>query len=177
MKTHFKSTLAVALPIVFVLVVAALASPPARAAGPWYVKPGGSDASDCLSPATACAMINGALNKPGFVVGDTIRVATGTYTGTGTEVVLLDKSATLSGGWNIAFTVQSGMSTIDGGAAREGMNVNSDVIASVERFAVQNAAAYPFGGNGYGIDNYGTLTLTTCVVSGNMSTGIGNTEH
>lgn len=168
MKAYVKMLLAMVMVTGVALAVVSLPSQSIRAAGPWYVKPGGNDGNDCLSPATACATINGALNKPGFVAGDTILVATGTYTGTGAEVVLLDKSATLSGGWNISFTVQSGMSTIDGGAARYGMNVNSDVIVSVERFAVQNAA-YP-----YGIENYGTLTLTTCVVSGNMSTGISN---
>ena len=51
-------------------------------------------------PGAPCATINAALNKPDFVAGDTIRVAAGTYTGAGEQVVLLDKSATLSGGWN-----------------------------------------------------------------------------
>jgi hypothetical protein len=86
----------------------------ARAAGPWYVAPGGSDASDCLSPATACATINAAITKA--AAGETVNVATGTYTpifGTG-EVVLINKSINLQGGWDAAFTSQTGMSTIDG---------------------------------------------------------------
>ena len=76
--------------------------------------PSGNDSDDCLSPATACATINGGLSKPGFIAGDTIRVATGTYTGAGEQVVLLDKSVILSGGWDASFTSQSGASTIDG---------------------------------------------------------------
>ena len=80
----------------------------------WYVTTSGNNSDDCLSPATACATINGTLSKPGFIAGDTIRVATGIYTGAGDQVVLLDKSVTLSGGWNAGFTTQSGASKIDG---------------------------------------------------------------
>ena len=51
-----------------------LAIRPIRAAGPWYVAPGGDDGNDCLSPATPCATINGAVSKAS--PGDTIYVAT-----------------------------------------------------------------------------------------------------
>jgi uncharacterized repeat protein (TIGR01451 family) len=146
------------------------ASLPVRAAGPWYVAPGGSDGNDCLSygPTYACATINGALGKPGFEAGDTILVATGTYTGTGDQVVLLDKDATLSGGWNANFTAQSGASTIDGEGARRGITVNSGVTAVVEHYAVQNGSS-DFGGGIYNYD--GTATLNNSTVSGNMATG------
>src|SRR5687768_12423169 len=55
-------------------------SGPAGAAGPWFVATTGNNANTCLSPALACRTINGALAKPGFVPGDTINVAAGTYT-------------------------------------------------------------------------------------------------
>ena len=105
------------------LSVMAPASQPVRAAGPWYVAPGGSDANTCTAPGAPCASINAALNKPGFIAGDTIRVASGTYAGTGDQVVLLDKNATLSGGWNADFTTQSGASTINGQGARRGVRM------------------------------------------------------
>ena len=57
----------------------------ARAAGPWYVAPGGNDSNSCLSTAEPCATINVAIGKA--FGGDTIYVATGTYTSTGDEVV------------------------------------------------------------------------------------------
>ena len=91
------------------------------AAGPWYVSPDGSDASDCLSVAAACATINRVLGDVGFVAGDTVHVAVGTYTSTGDEVVLVDKSVVLSGGWNREFTAQTGRSTLDGNVARRGI--------------------------------------------------------
>jgi uncharacterized repeat protein (TIGR01451 family) len=168
-----------AVPVIF------FAVQPSRAAGPWYVAPGSDDSYDCLSPVTACATINGALNKPGFVAGDTILVATGVYTGTGTEVVRLNKSATLSGGWDAGFTTQSGTSTIDGQGARRGITVNLGIAAVVERFDVQNGyngitnegtltlnnSAVQNGRNG--IQNKGTLTLNNSIVSGNRTDGSG----
>ena len=85
----------------------------------WYVAPGGNDDNDCLSPATPCATINGALQKPdqSLAPGDTIRVAVGVYT----EAVNLNHGLTLSGGWNDTFTAQVGMSTVDGEGVRAGI--------------------------------------------------------
>jgi hypothetical protein len=130
-----------------------------------YVKAsGGSDANTCLSVALACATINGAIGKAAD--GDTIRVATGTYTGTGTEVVLISKNVTLSGGWNAGFTTQSGASTIDGQIARRGVVVNSDITATIGYFIVQSGYTSDLGG---GIINLGTLTLANTIVSGNTA--------
>ena len=145
------------------LSVMALTSQSVRAAGPWYVAPGGSDVNTCTAPNTACATINGALSKPGFIAGDTIRVATGVYTGTGDQVVLLDKNVTLSGGWNAGFATQSGASTIDGEGARRGITVNSGVTATVERFVVQNCSS--------GVYTSGILTLNNSTVSRNSAGG------
>jgi uncharacterized repeat protein (TIGR01451 family) len=144
-----------------------LASQPARAAGPWYVAPGGDDGNDCLSPATPCASIDGALGKPGFVISDTVLVASGTYTGTGDEVVLLDQNVTLSGGWNVSFTVVSGTSIIDGQGARRGVYVNSSVIATIDYFVFKNGYAEIYGGGVY--NDHGILTLTFCTVSNNAA--------
>src|SRR5207253_2016465 len=87
----------------------------------WYVATTGLDSHSCASVAAACLTINGALGKA--VTWDRIEVATGTYAGTGTEVVLINKNITLSGGWNAGFTAQSGTSAIDGGAARRGISI------------------------------------------------------
>jgi uncharacterized repeat protein (TIGR01451 family) len=132
----------------------------------WYVSPSGNDGNDCQSPATPCATINGALGKANFLTGDTVLVAVGTYTGSSDEVVLLDKSLRLFGGWDGTFTTQSGTSTIDGEDVRRGITVNGGVTAIVERFAVQNGSA----GSGGGITNSGILTLTNSTVSGNSAT-------
>ncbi len=136
----------------------------------WFVAPGGSDANECQQPAAPCATINAAPGKLGFVAGDTVLVATGIYTGSGEQVVLVDKSATLSGGWNPGFTAQTGSSTIDGQHARMGLKVSFGVTAVVERFTIRN-------GNGPGIYNDcgtpGHLTLLDSIITGNISDGGG----
>jgi parallel beta-helix repeat protein len=141
----------------------------------WYVTPGGDDGNDCLSPAGPCATINGALAKPGFVSGDTILVATGSYTGSGDQVVRLNKDVTLTGGWDEAFTTQSGTSTLDGEGSRRGIAVNSGVTTLVDRLTVQNG--YTGDGNGGGIHNSGTLSLTYCTIDGNFAYYDGYSGH
>jgi len=137
---------------------------PVHAAGPWYVKTDGDDGNVCDAPGNACATINGALGKAD--PGDTIYVAAGTYTGTGDEVVLLNKDVTLSGGWDDTFASQDGNSTIDGGGTVRGMSVNSGITAVLDRFFIQNSSR--------GIYNYyGTLTLNNCTVRDNTAVGKG----
>ena len=135
------------------------------AGGPWYVGPGGLDANDCLSPATPCGSISAAIGK--YASGDTIRVAVGTYTGTGDEVVRLDRSLTPSGGWNGAFTAQSGTSEIDGETQRRGVTVGDGVTTTMERFVIRRGDA--FAGSGGAVLNgaNSTLTLDGCTLSDN----------
>src|SRR5262249_38614192 len=88
----------------------------------------------------------------------------------GRSVVTLDKSLTLTGGWDPAFASQSGLSTIDGVGARRGLHVTKDVVATVTGFAVQGGRSKTSGG---GIQNEGTLLLEGCVVRGNSGGDAG----
>jgi hypothetical protein len=138
----------------------------------WYVAPSGDDANDCRTAMTPCATVNGALGKDDFLTGGTVLVATGTYIGTGDQVVLLDKSARLVGGWNETFTTQSGTSTIDGQGLRHGIYVNARVTGVVERFIVQNGLGLTNGVGG-GIRNDGNLTLNNAAISSNIAPDSG----
>lgn len=140
----------------------------ARAAGPWYVSTTGDDSNDCLSPGFACATINGALGKASS--GDLINVAEGTYTGNGNEVVMIDKDATFSGGWDDTFTTQSGMSTIDGQGVRQGIIMNSGTTTVIDYFTVQNGFSSLYGG---GIYTEGELTLNNSTVTSNTASQYG----
>jgi hypothetical protein len=200
MERRFALGLAGALASIALPVWLVLASVPAHAAGPWYVAPSRSDSNDCLSPGAACVTINGAIGKASS--GDTILVAMGTYTGTGTNVVLVNKSVTLSGGWDGSFIAQSGMSTIDGQNARTGITVDFNAVLQMDRFVVQHGYSSGYGGgifnnggflalnhsvivsntalsNGAGIFNFqlgnsGVMTITNSTISGNVGGGIGN---
>ena len=85
----------------------------------WYVTTTGLDSNSCTTTESPCLTINGAIGKAA-TSGDTIKVAVGTYTGSDAEVVLINKSVTLSGGWNSIFTTQNSSSIIDGQGARTG---------------------------------------------------------
>lgn len=135
------------------------------AMGPWYVAPNGSDANDCQSPLSPCATINAALALA--APDDTIYVATGVYTATsGGQVVFVDKSVILSGGWNPDFSRQDGMTTLDGQGTRRGMTVEGkENHVSVERFIVTHGLAT----HGAGIYNSAALTLTQVWVHSNTA--------
>jgi len=140
-----------------------------RAAGPWYVATTGDDANSCLSPATPCATINGAIGKASS--DDTINVAIGTYTGTGdifSIVVLINKNITLLGGWDATFTIQSGNSIIDGQNARRAVYINSGVAVTLERFEIQGGNNY-LGGGGVTIDNNSVVAIQNSTISGNVA--------
>ena len=142
------------------------------ASGVWYVKTVGNDSNDCASPATACATINGALAKGGFVAGDTIQVAGGTYTGTGTEVVLIDKNVLISGGWDAGFASQTGNTILDGQNTRRVVTVASAVTATIDHFTIQNGREtrdMNSGGGGAGINNAGNLTVNNSIIQDNLS--------
>jgi uncharacterized repeat protein (TIGR01451 family) len=150
----------------------------AEAAGSWYVATTGDDSHDCQTISTPCATINGAIGKANS--GDTIYVATGVYTSsTGNEVVLLTKSLTLSGGWDLNFSSQSGMSTIDARHTGRGMTVNSRgssdpiIVVNVERFVLENGwlRGSPLDIGGGGILNQGTLNLDHCSIRNNGNQG------
>jgi len=151
----------------------------------WYVATTGNDANDCAAPGAACASIDGAIAKA--LAGDTVQVATGTYTGSGGQVVLIDKSISLSGGWNATFTAQDGMSVINGQSARRGVTIDNGFAASLDRFIIQksNQGGIFVGGAasalivdnsvvrdglGFGIYNsYGTLVISNSAITGNTN--------
>ena len=143
----------------------------ARAAGSWYVAPTGNDNNDCLSPVSACATINGANGKA--TAGDTINIAVATYSGSGTEVVLIDRDINLSGGWDIGFSTQSGTSIIDAQGQRRGIFVNSGTVAVVERLFIQNGFFDGAFNGGGGIRNDGNLTLNDSTLSNNSAINCG----
>jgi len=137
----------------------------------WFVAGSGNDTNSCNLMKAACKTINGALGKAS--AGDTIFVATGTYTGslTSGEVVHIDKSISLSGGWDASFTAQSGESTIDGQAARQGILVQNDFPISVvvDHFSIRNGYAI----SGGGVANSSTLTLSNSIINHNIGTSDG----
>ena len=160
--------------LILALALSLLGAGPAQAranliGGPatWYVATTGLDTNSCTAFDAPCATINGAESKA--AAGDIIKVATGTYTGSGTEVVLVDREIMLLGGWDETFSAQTGLSTVDGEQARRGITISGGVTAIIDHFAIQHGNA----SDGAGIYNQGILNLTSSTVSNNITTGWG----
>lgn len=139
----------------------------------WYVGAGGNDANDCQSAATACATIQGALEHAGYQDGDTILAKTATITGTGTQVLLIDRNARLLGGWNNDFSAVTGRTTFDGQDARGGIKIAENIEAMLDHVIVENAYAACCTVTAAGIFNHGFLTLTNSILRDNHSESYG----
>jgi Right handed beta helix region/PASTA domain len=194
-RRHWRAAVCAAGALLFALVAsdAGVASAPSM----WFVATAGSDANSCSSPTESCGTIAAAVAKAAS--GDSIRVASGTYTGTGDEVVLLSKDLRLEGGWNTEFTSRTGVSSIDGQGLRRGVRV-ANAAARIERFIIENGSSSlfnqgggilvggPAGASGVslildestvrassgGIWSEGPLTVANSTVSGNTSNNTGS---
>lgn len=154
--------------------------------GIWYVRPNGLDSHTCNSPAAACASINGVMAKDDFSAGDEIRVALGQYTGTGNVVVSISQNVTISGGWDEAFSSQTGLSVLDGERHRRLLAVTAGDAVQISGFDLVNGNAGILVTPGAGLTmlndqvrghiageaalvNKGTVTIISCSFSGNLN--------
>lgn len=166
-----------------------LAASPARAAGPWYVAPGGANGASCLSAAAPCATLSGVLAKPGFQAGDTVNVAAGTYADRplvtkavkvvgGGAGATFTGSASTTAGWALAVnagtaTVELQNVTLTGGSYQAGGalpvvsgNVRTTNVSITNSRSTAGGGAYLWAGSA-------TLTMTGGEVSGNRATATG----
>jgi parallel beta-helix repeat protein len=133
-------------------VVVSNAPPPPSATR--YVATSGSDsANNCTASAAPCATIQRAVDQANDT--DEVRVATGVYTSTATEVVNVGtKAITLTGGfttsnWTTA-NPAANPTTIDGENARQGVVTNfSSALFTIQGFTIRNGNA----NRGAGIDS------------------------
>jgi hypothetical protein len=169
MKTILRVWIPITISTLLVLALLLLLPQSSQAAGTWYVQPDGDDGNSCLSPGVseACATITGALGKA--TSGDTILVATGVYTSTSSQVVLIDKNISLSGGWDTGFSAQGGASVIDGEGSRRSILVNNNVTSTIDHFVIERGIA----SGGGGIYDNGTLTLDHCSIISNTASSEG----
>jgi Zn-dependent metalloprotease len=117
-----------------------------------YVSPSGNDSPGyyCDTISFPCKTIQWAINKSN--PGDTVKVASGTYTFSGTgnptpNVIIVSKSITLLGGWDVGFVSQNGAAIIDGENVNNGILAqNASATILVEKFIIQNSISYDGGG-------------------------------
>lgn len=139
----------------------------------------GSDTSGCGSVAAPCKTIQHAVNIANS--GDTIRVAAGTYTGTGSAVVSLtaSKAVTIIGGYSTADWDTSNPAAnptfIDGGTARRGVFIDTPNSVAIRGITIQNGfmtgTSNVFGGGLYCA--HATVSLSDVTFEGNVVQGVG----
>lgn len=129
----------------------------------WYVGVHGDDQNHCWTPQFACASVDAAISKASH--GDPVYVETGFYQGTGSEVVLIDRNITLSGGWDSSFATQTGQSVLNGEGQRQVVVVEAGVTAAIQSISIRDG----YGANGGGVFNQGTLTLVNTSITENTA--------
>jgi hypothetical protein len=169
----------VALTLALLLVACGgLSTPVPSPGGPWYADAaGGNDSNDCLSPGSACATIQAAIDKAD--PGGTVHAAAGTYN----ETIFINKAIVLQGagadntlinanGNDRAVTVSFAVVEIrrltmrNGSANSVGGNfANIGGVASLYEVRVELGSA----GYGGGIYNNGDLDLFSTAVTGNTA--------
>jgi Zn-dependent metalloprotease len=137
--------------------------------GIWYVATTGDDVNSCSVPAEPCQTINAAIGKA--QAEDTIKVAIGSYLNYSPEGVSINKSITLSGGWDADFFTQPGRSTIDGMGSNRGVTVTAGTVF-LDRFIIQKGYHYTQGGGVYN-GQPANLTLSNSIVTDNVSDWMG----
>lgn len=107
--------------------------------------------------------------------GDTIKVATDTYSPT--ETLIISKHITLSGSWNSNFTTQTlGTSILDGQSSIQILNISAS--ADVDGFTIQNGSNTTGNGDGGGIyvsnNSKIAVNISNCTFTGNSGGAYSN---
>jgi PKD repeat protein len=158
------------LPSPRIVVVAAallLGGSGVAAAATLYAASGGGGSS--CTAASPCSLTSAVQQAS---AGDTVVLATGIYTGTGSEVVAIAKDLTLTGGWDgiaaDASSLDAGLypALLSGEGARRVMTVQSNTV-TLNGLTIVDGEADLSGG---GIDATGShLTLAGCILRGNFT--------
>jgi hypothetical protein len=123
-----------------------------RPLGPAFVKPGGSGPW-CLQ-SDPCGSIQYAVDQCTPGNGDTIYVAGGIYTGTGSAVITVTKSITLYGGWDgtgsgaVVRDPALYPTTLDGEMARRVVYISGNITPTLDGFIVTRGNATGLSGSG-----------------------------
>ncbi|MGN6721896.1 MAG: beta strand repeat-containing protein, partial [Marmoricola sp.] len=138
-----------------------VAAAPATAANVWFVGgTGAADTNSCTTSAAPCATVAGAMAKAGFVSGDTIDVAAGTYN---QRLAFTTKGANLVG-------LDAG-AIFDGGAVGNASTaaVNGAITVGLTNITLRNGSnsGSPYGGNLR--IQAGTVNATNVTITGGVS--------
>lgn len=127
----------------------------------------GNDSSSCTSVTAPCQHIQQAINKASN--GDTIYVTDGLYQISSS--IFIGKGLTISGGWDITFTNQTGSSVLDGQNTTRVVSIGSNNVVTLDRLSIINGYTTSDGG-GIGVI-HGTIIINNSLIKGNKANSGG----
>src|SRR5512136_2666609 len=107
--------------------------------------------------------------------GDTVYVAGGRYTGTGSAVITVTKSITLRGGWNGSLrrppvcNPERHVTTLDGEDARQVVSISSGISSTIEGFVITRGNSESIGGGGIGTESSSTIIRNNLIIANTTS--------
>ena len=140
--------------------------------GSRYVAPTGVDEGPCNQPAYPCRTVQYAHDSA--TSGDSILLAAGTYTTTGSAVLSATKSITIIGGlsttnWLTPEPVAN-PTILSGQGVRRGLYIDSSASVAIADLTIADGYSAPdTQSRGGGIYNAGTLILINVAVTGNTA--------
>ena len=126
--------------------------------------------NSCRMEWKPCATVQRAVGQARS--GDTVKVAEDTYTGAGSNVVFIDKSLTLEGGYTTAWTISDPVNNptyLDGEVSRRVIYITGTVPVTVTGFHLINGSASDDGGGLYAYA--ATVTLANNWIYSNTAQG------
>ncbi|TSC78487.1 MAG: hypothetical protein G01um101429_760 [Parcubacteria group bacterium Gr01-1014_29] len=154
----------------------------------YYVRKSGSDSNDCLSPATACLTIQGAVNKSdddATATGDIIYVGAGTYNETVTLTVsgAINDPLFILADTNGSETGDAGTVTVDGATngfvfPSTGSTIGIDNVV-IEGFTITGSSSGIWAAHGSDFNKIrnNIITGNTTGITLTTSWGNGNYAH
>lgn len=149
----------------------------------------GDDLNACNESTSPCATIPGVFANPGFTTGDTVNISAGVYTieyGGNYAGVLIEQSASISGGWDSSFLSKQGTTYLE--SIYTGITVVSNatvflfdlVINGGGDVAIHNSGEIHMENvtassvNDSAILNYGSITIINSRITQSGGCGIMN---
>ncbi len=131
--------------------------------------------NDCTSNSNPCQTIQHAIDYAG--PNDTIYVASGVYTSSGSSVITITKNIHLLGGWDGGLDNPPRLdpavypTMLDGEFSRRGIIVMTGISTTISGFVIANASSTSMGGGLYSEDAH--LILSNSVITNNHATNYG----
>lgn len=137
-----------------------------------YLSPSGMDTTDCSNPGQPCQTLQYAVGEA--QAGDSLYLAAGVYSGVQSnngrdQVAYIDKSLSLYGGYNAAYTTRNPLNTpsvLDATLGGRVLYLAKDIELTLDGLQLKNGANYQNGLGIYAGENGNVLRINDTTITG-----------